>query len=1096
MRYRLALDVGTASLGLIALSLNDANEPVDIVHSDLRIFSEPLLPAKSGGVGEPKKAARRAARVARRLIERRARRYRRIAHLAGLLGLKREEVLPDSGQAIHGIRASAVSERIELDDLLLVLLKLAKRRGYAGGFKTRKEGDAGEVEPGINELHTRMAADGCKTLGQYLANRFERGETLKLKENPGIKLYADRDLIEAEFNAIWDEQAKHHSILSETKADPVQGGVRSIRDQFFDAIFYQRPLKSVAVMVGNCALEPSLPRAPMAQPGMQAFRIEKQLADLRWGFGRSAKHLNDAQRAAIRTMLNDPEQITKEGKLIFEKIYKTLDKQGLMPAERRQFAMDRVGREELLGNRTLRVMKSLEVLDEWNALDEPTQIRVINFLADLGSPEQVDQPNWQLKFTKTERFKNPKTGRWDERQIKRSLDPKMVEFIDHLVSSRKFDRITKMGLDGGRASYSLKALNRLGDHMREHGCDEHAAREALYPQEAATGENKMALPAHKETGNVVVDVALRVMRRAVNDALTALGKPPSQVVVEMSRDMAVGLKTRGEIEKKIAKNKKARDNAKKELETHNHIATERNILRYLLWSDLDQRSCPYCDRNINLADAMNGNATNLEHILPRTLTRVGKQRNHLLLAHRSCNDEKRDRTPFEAFGHVAERWKIIEHQASVLLSNKRFAKAKLLTLKDYEHETLDEETLGEFTERQFHETSWIAKLAALWLREVCSDVAVSRGELTAHLRRTWKLETVIPQIRFDANLPVFDEDKQPVTLNDFKRFKPHWEGHHGSGIEHTDRRIDKRIDHRHHLIDALVIAQTSRSLYNKMATHYKELAAKRMAGEPVKMRLSVAPPLEGLRDKALQLAMSANIRHKPDRNPAGKFFQDTAYRKEWTDDGKIRLTVRVKLVELTDQAGSLEKARKGISDIVSADTRRIVSEEFEKRVASGIGVKEALSLPIADPRFSTSKRKAAITKVAIYQRVGRGFVNGEDALAIALKSNSYKHYLSDGYAYALLMIENGRILSASSVSLFAASRRNVEPRDNERRFYRDDMVRDPENGKCYLIHQVLAGGTVRIAPVSEARVWIDIGKEGDARSVAASTLMRFERVVV
>ena len=212
MRYRLALDVGTASLGLIALSLDEANEPVDIVHSDLRIFSEPILPAKSGGVGEPKKAARRAARVARRLIERRARRYRRVAHLASLLELKREDVLPDSGQAIHNVRAAAASERIELDGLLTVFLKLAKRRGYAGGFKTRKEGDAGEVEPGINALHSRMAADSCDTLGQYLAKRFERGETLRLKENPGIKLYVDRDLVEAEFNAIWDEQAKHQKV--------------------------------------------------------------------------------------------------------------------------------------------------------------------------------------------------------------------------------------------------------------------------------------------------------------------------------------------------------------------------------------------------------------------------------------------------------------------------------------------------------------------------------------------------------------------------------------------------------------------------------------------------------------------------------------------------------------------------------------------------------------------------------------------------------------------------------------------------------------------------------------------------------------------
>ena len=124
MAYRLALDVGTASLGLVALRLNDQLQPVDIAYSSLHIFSEPLLPAKSGGVGEPKKAARRLARQQRRLTERRARRLRRIAHLAPLLGLQATKVAPDDGQHIHALRASAINQRIELPDMLNVLLKL------------------------------------------------------------------------------------------------------------------------------------------------------------------------------------------------------------------------------------------------------------------------------------------------------------------------------------------------------------------------------------------------------------------------------------------------------------------------------------------------------------------------------------------------------------------------------------------------------------------------------------------------------------------------------------------------------------------------------------------------------------------------------------------------------------------------------------------------------------------------------------------------------------------------------------------------------------------------------------------------------------
>ncbi len=142
MNYRLALDVGTASLGLVALALDDDKQPTEPVYSAVHIFSEPLLPAKSGGVGEPKKAARRLVRQQRRLSERRARRLRRIAHLAPLLGLRSTDVPADAGQDIHALRARSSRERVELAELLMVLLKLAKRHGYAersdGGVSERR----------------------------------------------------------------------------------------------------------------------------------------------------------------------------------------------------------------------------------------------------------------------------------------------------------------------------------------------------------------------------------------------------------------------------------------------------------------------------------------------------------------------------------------------------------------------------------------------------------------------------------------------------------------------------------------------------------------------------------------------------------------------------------------------------------------------------------------------------------------------------------------------------------------------------------------------------------------------------------------------
>lgn len=1101
MAYRLALDIGTASCGLVAVGLDSKGEPIDVVHHALHIFPEPLLPPKAGGVGEPKKAAKRAARMARRIIDRRGRRLKRLARLAGLLGLDRKSVRPDSGQQLHALRAKAAMDRIELDDLLRVLLKLAKRRGYAGGFKARNRDDKdhGEVEPGINKLKELMRATGCDTLGQYLHKRFQAGEVLRLKEAEP-KLYAHREMLIAEFDRIWNQQARHHPVLNAVRPDPVLGGERSLREQFFNAIFYQRPLKSVAPMVGNCPLEPSLPRAPMAQPAMQAFRIEKQLADLRWGMGRNALPLSREQRDAVRDLLNNPAQINKDGKVKFEKIYKALESVPKLPGQRDSLNMERSSRDDLMGNRTLRAFKDLGVLKSWLELDRLTQLRIINFLADLGSPEQVDQRDWHTRFTRTEWRANPKTGKREPHQVRRELDSRLVSFINQLVETGKFGRLSEMGLPTGRASYSVRALERLTQLMRTNHVDEHDAVQQCYPPAAPTGELLMKLPPHKPTGNVVVDVALNAVRRAVNEALSCLGAPPAEVVVELSRDMALGIKARGDIEKKIDRNRREREKARKDLVDHEQLATDGNVLRYLLWKQQDTH-CPYCGDRLSLEQAIDGSQTNREHILPRTLTRVGRQRNHLVLAHRSCNDLKRDRTPFEAFHTDEARWKAVMFCVSILSLKKQFQKSRLLALQDYEHEVLDDDSISEFSERQYAETSWIGKLTAQWLRDISPRVSVSRGTMTAYLRRIWKLETVIPQVRIEAALPVLDRDGKKISSDDFALYKPYWEGHTGSNHPRTDRKIEKRIDHRHHLIDALVIAQTSVSLYQRMARHYKELAERRMSGEAVRLKLEAAPPISGLRDKALALARSAEIRHKPDRHVSGAFFQDTAYRKVFDDDGKSRLAIRISISQLADAAGSIEKARRRISGIVSPSTRKIVSDVFESRVAAGKTVKEALAEPIRDQRYNTTLQPP-IRKVSVYQRVGRGLVDGSSAYRIEHGSSAYriehgplyKHYLSDGYAYVVLVREGGRLVRADSVSTYAANRPASKPRSGEIRFFRGDTLRDPKTGKRYLIHQILANATVRAAEVTEARSWIELGTESGGIQFGEKALAALERL--
>jgi len=48
MRYRVGLDVGTASLGVAAVSLDANSQPMELIWKRVRIFDEPLEKSQAG----------------------------------------------------------------------------------------------------------------------------------------------------------------------------------------------------------------------------------------------------------------------------------------------------------------------------------------------------------------------------------------------------------------------------------------------------------------------------------------------------------------------------------------------------------------------------------------------------------------------------------------------------------------------------------------------------------------------------------------------------------------------------------------------------------------------------------------------------------------------------------------------------------------------------------------------------------------------------------------------------------------------------------------------------------------------------------------
>lgn len=1118
MEYRLGIDLGTSSVAVVAISTQQdqrgQTELERVVWQRVHIFSEPLDNKK--GTLVPKKQDRRIARQRRRQLQRRSRRIRKVAHLAPLLGLKPisqaeqrqfdKKTYQANGQKLPYlayVRAKAATEKVALDELFRVFLKLTKKRGYSGGFKVKSNKDAGVVKTGADLLEDKL---GDQTLGEFLFERLKQGLPTRLKVDHTYQsqpnLFALREHLEAEFEHLWQVQSQFHPVLNTRVNCPITQQEKPLKQLFFSAIFAQRPLKPFTDKIGQCDLEPTHARSPKAQMAAQAFRIEQMLANLRVGQGANAESLAAEQKIVIRELLNQKATVK------FKQIYAALKKAGFPLPNGKRFSIHRAQKDELQGNTTLAGFRSLKLLKQWQALSEKHQVQVINFLSELGSPEQLDDKQWHTKFvTQASVDKEP------AKQQSRVFEREMIDFINLMIDTKKFDRLSKMlHFEGGRSAYSIKALKALTDYMLQHQCDASKAIEKCYPTQIDSKTQRQdSLPRPEKTGNAVVDIALKQLHTVVNDCIDNLGCLPAEVIVETSREIKNSVSKRNEIE--VRNNKQARYKQKimEAILANNGVPMPSNILKYELWEQQNEK-CPYCNNNISVEQVLSGAESNYEHIIPRSKSRIGLKRSEIILAHRDCNSLKGDDLPLIAFAGDEDRIRSIHNMADHLEKKKQKRKAQLLRLDDQVGLLTDESVSG-FSDWQHHDTSWIAKLALQYLQHIVekNKITATKGQVTAMMRRTLGLDTVIPEQRFVEGKAVFLERDKLLANDDFLRYKAFYEGHRWDGRpEDLPARLEKRKDHRHHLIDAFSIALCNRSFIQRVTKkhqqHYEAALAK---GEKANQQFLLKSMRKMLgqelayfkpREKAVGLIQSAHITHRPDHNLAGRFYQEAAYNRVVDEEqDKLRLTIRKPLTELAVK-GNSEKTRKNLENIVSHQIKSIVLKAFEQRLQSGLKPEEIFQQPVmqdiyGDPRpilrvkvyYDKSAEKA---KIIHSNEAKRKNYSGR-------RQQGYKYLIPDLYAYLSLKFSpDGEVDKSNSglTTLADAMQGNSESAEQlEWRYYKGDTVVDTETNKRLLIHKfkAVSGGTVFMAPLTETRSFDQIKAVEGAIGVSLSKLKRY-----
>lgn len=894
LRYRLGLDMGANSLGWCLVELNEENppKPIRLIRMGVRLFRDGRRPKDKQSLA----VDRRLARQMRRRRDRWLKRQHRL-----LDALIRHDLLPAEEAARkalvqldpYTLRHKALDEALLPHHIGRALFHLNQRRGFKSNRKVDKadEKESGKIKSAIARVKESLAEKKARTIGEWLAMRHFNKEkdasgVERLKPLPvrarlrgeGVKaayeLYFSRDLIEQEFDAIWAAQAAHQPKIFTTE----------IGDELKDILLHQRPL--VPVKPGKCTLEPDdkKGRAPIALPSSQRFRILQELNNLRYSIGLGQEvGLSRSQRDQFAAMLEGrkgagkKEKADSKGKLTFEKMRQLLK----LPKDT-PFNLQSDKRDGLKGNATSLVLAKKDRFgDRWHDLTLAEQEVIVEKLLDVES--EADIISW-LK----------ENAGLDEDAARKVANTGLADghvnlgrrALSKVLPALEADVITydKAVIAAGYASHSQLHTGEIFKELPYYGIplERHVAFGSGEPKDS---DEKR----YGRIANPTVHIGLNQLRRVVNAVIERYG-PPTQVALEVTRELKQSRDQKDRILKEQAKNQEQRDLDRVDLTKMGQRETGEALLRMKLWRELNvtdpmNRCCPYTGRQIG-SGKLFSDEVEIEHILPFSRTLDDSIANKTL-CFREANRHKKNGTPVEAFGKSQNGydWEKIQAHAFNMPKNKqwRFAENAM--------ELFEAKHGSDFLARHLNDTAYLSRIAKAYLGYICnpSDIWVTPGRLTALLRGKWGLNKLL-----------------------------------------SDSGKKDRTDHRHHAVDAATIAVTDRGLLKQIATLSGQERLERERD-----RIMIPYAWIGFREAIEAALPRIAVSYKPDHGHQAGLHNDTAYgfAEPYDPDNPSEVVHRVPLISFTKDE-DLESIRdEDLRGRVRAHINKAEGKEFTAKLA-------------------------------------------------------------------------------------------------------------------------------------------------------------------
>lgn len=408
------------------------------------------------------------------------------------------------------------------------------------------------------------------------------------------------------------------------------------------------------------------------------------------------------------------------------------------------------------------------------------------------------------------------------------------------LSPEKAQELAAVRLEDGYGSLSTKALGKLIP-LLEKGLTFMEAVDQAFPERRIAKPVCAVLPAARKAlsslRNPTVERAMSELRKVVNGLVRKYGKP-GVIRIELARDLKRPRKERETWSKKNRKQQDWREKAAEKLLNDARIRQPKrsDIEKALLFLECDG-VCPYTGKQIGFAGLFGDSPQfDVEHIIPFPVSLDDSFLNKTLCYNQENREVKGKRTPWEAYSGVPDRFEQILARVKAFRSDAVEEKLRRFSMQPEQVQ----ERFASFSNRHLQDSRYAARLASEYLGllyggKIDADgtlrVQVTAGQVTAFLRDEWHLNGIL-----------------------------------GDGPGKS------RDDHRHHALDAIVVALAGPGVVQTL----RDAAARAVASG--RRRFAPIPePWSEFKAEAYKTVHDLVVSHRVDRKLGGAMHKDTLY---------------------------------------------------------------------------------------------------------------------------------------------------------------------------------------------------------------------------